>query len=59
MIFGNYRKNGGIPLIGGKAMSEIHLLNACKLDWEETFLDFHVESIAFRIKTLINLTLFR
>ena len=41
-----------------KAISEIYLLNACKLDWEENLFDFYVESIAFRIKILINKTLF-
>ena len=33
-----------------KVMSEIYLLNACKLDWEENLFDFYVESIAFRVK---------
>ena len=31
-------------------------LNACKLDWEENLFDFYVESLAFRIKILINVT---
>ena len=40
-----------------KAMSEIYLLNACKLDWEENIFVSYVESIAVRIKILINVTL--
>ena len=39
-------------------MSEIYFLNACKLDWEENLFDFNAESITFRIKILINITLF-
>ena len=39
-------------------MSEIYLLNACKMDWEENLFDFYVEPVAFRIKILINITLF-
>ena len=35
---------------------QIYPLNACKLDWEENFFNFNVESIAFRIKILINVT---
>ena len=38
-------------------MSEIYLLNACKLDWEENIFVSYVESIAVRIKILINVTL--
>ena len=38
-------------------MSEMYLLNPCKLDWEEKLFDFYVESIAFRIKIRINVTL--
>ena len=38
-------------------MSEIYLLNACKLDWEENIFVSYVESIAVRIKILINGTL--
>ena len=41
-----------------KVMSEIYFLNACKLDWEVSLFYFKVESIAFRIKILINVTLF-
>ena len=41
-----------------RVMSEIYLLNACKLDREENFFDFSVEPIAFRIRILINITLF-
>ena len=41
-----------------KIMSEIYLLNACTLDWEENLFDFYVESIASRIKILLNVTLF-
>ena len=36
-----------------KVMFEIHLLNACK---KESFFDFYVESIVFRIKIVINIT---
>ena len=35
---------------------QINPLNACKLYCEENPFDFHVESIAFRIKILINIT---
>ena len=38
-------------------MSEIYFLNACKLDREVNLSDFYVESIAFRIKILNNITL--
>ena len=38
-------------------MSEIYLLNACKLDREVNLFDFFLESIALRIKILINVTL--
>ena len=34
-----------------------HLKKACQLDWEENFFYFYVESIAFRVKILINVTL--
>ena len=37
-------------------MSEINPVNACKPVWEENLFDFYVESIAFRIKILINVT---
>ena len=40
-----------------KVMSEIYLLNACKLDREVNLFDFFLESIALRIKILINVTL--
>ena len=33
-------------------MSEIYLLNACKLAWEVNVFDFYIESMAFRIKIL-------
>ena len=39
-------------------MSEIWLLNAGKLERDVNLFDFYVESLAFRIKVLINLTLF-
>ena len=39
-------------------MSEIYPLQACKVDWEENLFDLYVESMAFRIKTPINVTLF-
>ena len=39
-----------------KVMSEIYLWNACKLDREANFLDFYVQSIAFRIKIIFNIT---
>ena len=35
---------------------QINPLNACKLYCEENPFDFYVESIAFRIKILINIT---
>ena len=35
---------------------QVNVLNFCKLDWEENLFDFYVESIAFRIKILINVT---
>ena len=38
-------------------MSQIYFLNPCTLCWEVNLFDFHVESIAFRIKILINVTL--
>ena len=34
----------------------VYPLNTCKLDREENLFDFYVESIAFRIKILINIT---
>ena len=37
-----------------KVMSEIQLLNACKLDSEVNLFHFYVQSIAFRTKILIN-----
>ena len=39
-------------------MSEIYLLNACKPDLEVNLFYFYVESKAFRIKILANVTLF-
>ena len=39
-------------------MSEIYLLNVCKMDWEKNLFDFYVEPVVFRIKILINITLF-
>ena len=41
-----------------EVMFEIHLSNACKLSWGVNLFDFHVESIAFRIKILTNVTYF-
>ena len=41
-----------------EVMFEIHLSNACKLSWEVNLFDFYVESIAFRIKILTNVTYF-
>ena len=35
---------------------QVYPLNACKLDWEENLFDFYVESIAFWIKILIDVT---
>ena len=35
---------------------QIYPLNACKLDCEENFFDFYVESMTFTIKILINIT---
>ena len=39
-------------------MFKMHLLNGCKLTWEENLVDFYVESILFKIKTIIKVTLF-
>ena len=58
MIFGSDRRDGGIPSFGGKKSCLKYTLNACKLDWEENIFDFDVEAIAFKIKILINVTLF-
>ena len=33
---------------------QIYFLKACKMDWEENFFDFNVESIAFWIKVTMN-----
>ena len=41
-----------------KVMSEIYLLNACKPDLEGNLFYFYVESKAFRIKILANVTFF-
>ena len=57
MIFRSDRKDGVIPSFSGKRSCLKYTLNACKLDWEENIFDFYVESIAFKIKILINLTL--
>ena len=35
---------------------QMYILNACKLDWDESLFDFCVESLAFRIKILLNIT---
>ena len=58
MIFKSDRKDGGIPTFGGKRSCLKQTLNACKLDWEENIFDFYVEPTAFKIKILINITLF-
>ena len=39
-----------------KKTLQIYALNACKLDWEENLFNFYVDSTAFRIKILINVT---
>ena len=52
------RKDGGILLFGGERSCLKYTLNACKLNWEESNFDFYVEPIAFKIKILINVTLF-
>ena len=39
-------------------MSEMYLLNACKLGSEVKLFDLYLESIAFRIKIIISATLF-
>ena len=41
-----------------KVMSKIYLLNACKPDLEGNLFHFYVESKAFGIKILANVTLF-
>ena len=58
MIFGSDSKDSGIPSFCGKRSCLKYTLNACKLDWEENIFDFYVEPIAFKIKILVNITLF-
>ena len=60
MIFGSGRKTMEFHPLAKKdnVMSEIWLLNAGKLERDVNLFDFYVESLAFRIKVLINLTLF-
>ena len=58
MIFESDRKDGGIPSFGGKKSCLKYTLNVCKLDLEENTFDFYVEPVVFKIKILINLTLF-
>ena len=41
-----------------KTMPEIYLLNASKFDLEESLFDFYLDSIAIRIRILMNVTLF-
>ena len=36
---------------------QIYLLNACKLNWEEKLFGFYAESIAFRIKIFMRISL--
>ena len=52
-------KNSGIPSFGGK-QSCLKYNFGMLGNWtdKETFFDFYLESIAFRIKKLINITLF-
>ena len=40
------------------AVTKVTVSVSCKLDWEEKLFDFYVESIALRIKMLINIALF-
>ena len=54
MMFKSDRKNREIPF--EKFNSEIYLLDACKLNWEDNLFDFYVDSIAFRIRILIKVT---
>ena len=58
MIFGSDRKDGEIPSFSGKRSCLKYTLNACKLHLEENIFDFYVEPIVFKIKILINVTLF-
>ena len=58
MVFVSDRKDGGIPLFGGKKSCLKYTLNACKVDWEENIVDFYVEPIAFKMKILISVTIF-
>ena len=58
MVFVSDRKDGGIPLLGGKKSCLKYTLNACKVDWEENIFDFYVEPIALKIKIPITITLF-
>ena len=59
MIFGSDRKDGRIPLFGGKRSCLKYTLNACKLDREENIFDFYVEPILSKVrsktKTLIKI----
>ena len=59
MIFRSDRKDCGILSFGGKRSCLKYTLNAFKLDWEENIFDFYVEPIAFKIKILINVTVFQ
>ena len=58
MVFVSDRKDGGIPLFGGKKSCLKYTLNAYKVDWEENIVDFYVEPIAFKMKILISVTIF-
>ena len=44
MIFGSDKKRRKSADWQKKVMSEIYLLNACKLDWEKNLFDFYLES---------------
>ena len=57
MIFWRYKQWNSF-IQQKTVMFEVYLLNTWKLDWEGSFFDFYVESIAFRIKILINIILF-
>ena len=58
MIFGSDRADNRIPSFGGKRSCLKYNLHACKLEWVENILYFYVKPIAFKIKILINVTLF-
>ena len=45
-----------LDFFGQVSHMQIYPLNACKIDREENLFDIYVESIAFRIRILIDVT---